>query len=102
MLWEEETICLSCSTEVQGLTLMGEAKKCLRAETKRKHKFTRIRNTIARVFLVVTGQSLGDKSLGFNGLLDEIARATFGPTMETDRINNTRINMTKLPNWLHS
>lgn len=78
MLWEEE-FGLSCRSEVQGLTLMGEAKKCLRAETRRKLKFTRIRNTTVRVFLVVTGQSLGDKSLGFNGLLAEITRGYLWP-----------------------
>ena len=53
-------------------TLEGEAKEFLRAETRRKHKFTRVRNTIAKVFPGVTGQSLGDKSLGFNGLLAEM------------------------------
>lgn len=84
MLWEETGVGkgfgLNCRTEVQELTLIGRGgggggvKKCLRAETRRKHKFTRIRNTTARVFLVVTGQSLGDKGLRFNGLLAEITR----------------------------
>lgn len=73
---------LNCRTEVQELTLKGwgrEAKKRLRPETRRKHKFTRIRNTTARVFLVVTGQSLGDKGLGFHGLLAEITRDYLWP-----------------------
>lgn len=50
--------------------LKGEGKEFLRAETGRKHKFARVRNAIARVFPGVTGQSLGDQSLGFNGLDD--------------------------------
>ena len=69
---------LSCRTEVQGLTLMREAKEFLRAETRRNNKFTRI-NTIARDFSVVTGQSLGDKSLGLNGLLARITRGYLWP-----------------------
>lgn len=82
MLWEEtyvgKSFGLSGRTEVQGLTLRREAKEFLRAETRRDHKFIRIYTT-ARIFSVVTGQSLGDKSPGLKGLLARITRGYLRP-----------------------